>query len=52
MKEQLLFIMALRRASHRVMLTDASKFNQKALVKICDFKDVDRLITNAIPDEA
>jgi DeoR family transcriptional regulator, glycerol-3-phosphate regulon repressor len=44
--------MALTRASHRVMLTDASKFGQKALVKICDFKDVDRLITNAIPDPA
>lgn len=42
--------MALSRASHRVMLTDASKFGQKALVKICDFKDVDRLVTDAIPD--
>ncbi len=43
--------MALKRATHRVMLSDASKFGQKALVKICDFKDVDRLITNANPGE-
>jgi DeoR family transcriptional regulator, glycerol-3-phosphate regulon repressor len=42
--------MALSRASHRVILTDDSKFGQSALVKICPLKMVDRLVTNNAPD--
>lgn len=42
--------MALSRASHRVILTDNSKFGQAALVKICPYAMIDRLITNSAPD--
>jgi DeoR family transcriptional regulator, glycerol-3-phosphate regulon repressor len=33
-----------------VMLSDASKFGRTALIKVCDFKDINRLITDGIPD--
>ena len=44
--------MALNRAEHRVVLSDSSKFEKSALVQVCDYNDFDRLITNAMPDEA
>jgi DeoR family transcriptional regulator, glycerol-3-phosphate regulon repressor len=44
-------LMALTRASHRVILTDASKFGQSALVNICPLKMIDRLVTDIAPDE-
>jgi DeoR family transcriptional regulator, glycerol-3-phosphate regulon repressor len=42
---------ALGRADHRVILSDSSKFGKTALVKVCDFSEIDRLITDAAPDE-
>lgn len=44
--------MALKRAEHRVVLSDSSKFEKSALVQVCDFNDFDRLITNEMPSEA
>ena len=44
--------MALRRAEHRVVLSDSSKFERSALVQVCDYNDFDRLITNDMPGEA
>jgi DeoR family transcriptional regulator, glycerol-3-phosphate regulon repressor len=44
--------MALRRAEHRVVLSDSSKFEKSALVQVCDYNDFDRLITNEMPGEA
>ena len=42
--------MVLSRGETRVMLSDASKFGRTALIKVCDFKDINRLITDGIPD--
>jgi DeoR family transcriptional regulator, glycerol-3-phosphate regulon repressor len=42
--------MVLSRGENRVMLSDASKFGRTALIKVCDFKDINRLITDGIPD--
>jgi DeoR family transcriptional regulator, glycerol-3-phosphate regulon repressor len=42
--------MALSRADHRVILSDASKFGKTALVKVCEFSLINRLVTNAAPD--
>jgi DeoR family transcriptional regulator, glycerol-3-phosphate regulon repressor len=42
---------ALGRADHRVILSDSSKFGKTALVRVCDFSEIDRLITDAAPDE-
>lgn len=42
--------MALTRADHRVILSDASKFGKSALVKVCEFSLINRLVTNANPD--
>ena len=44
--------MALQRAEHRVILSDASKFEKSSLVQVCDFDEINRLITNAMPGEA
>jgi DeoR family glycerol-3-phosphate regulon repressor len=44
--------MALSRADHRVILSDASKFGKTALVKVCTFSEINRLITDAAPDVA
>ena len=44
--------MALRRAEHRVVLSDSSKFEKSALVQVCDYNDFDRLITEAMPGDA
>jgi DeoR family glycerol-3-phosphate regulon repressor len=43
--------MVLSRGENRVMLSDASKFGRTALIKVCDFKDINRLITDGIPDD-
>jgi DeoR family transcriptional regulator, glycerol-3-phosphate regulon repressor len=42
--------MALSRADHRIILSDSSKFGKTALVKVCDFSEINRLITDALPD--
>ncbi len=44
--------MALSRADHRVILSDSSKFGKTALVKVCAFTEINRLITDAQPDAA
>ncbi|MBL8789454.1 MAG: DeoR/GlpR transcriptional regulator [Rhizobiales bacterium] len=41
--------MALARADNRVILTDSTKFGKSALVKVCEFSDVNRLYTDAMP---
>lgn len=42
--------MALSRAEHRVILSDSSKFGKTALVKVCEFSEINRLITDQLPD--
>lgn len=42
--------MAISRADHRVILSDSSKFGKTALVKMCEFSEINRLITDATPD--
>ena len=42
--------MALSRAEHRVVLTDSTKFGQTALVNVCDFAGIDRLVTERLPE--
>jgi DeoR family transcriptional regulator, glycerol-3-phosphate regulon repressor len=42
--------MAISRADHSVILSDSSKFGKTALVKMCEFSEIDRLITDATPD--
>jgi DeoR family transcriptional regulator, glycerol-3-phosphate regulon repressor len=44
--------MAISRADHRVILSDSSKFGKTALVKMCEFSEINRLITDAAPDAA
>jgi DeoR family transcriptional regulator, glycerol-3-phosphate regulon repressor len=44
--------MALSRADHRIILSDSSKFGKTALVKVCEFSEINHLITNAPPDFA
>jgi DeoR family transcriptional regulator, glycerol-3-phosphate regulon repressor len=41
--------MALSRSDSRIILTDATKFGKTALVKVCDFSEVNRLICDAVP---
>ncbi len=41
--------MALSRADNRIILADASKFGRTALVKVCAYADINRLITDAAP---
>jgi DeoR family transcriptional regulator, glycerol-3-phosphate regulon repressor len=44
--------MALSRADHCVILSDSSKFGKTALIKMCEFSDINRLITDMAPDAA
>ena len=41
--------MVLSRGENRVILTDHSKFERMALIKICSFEDFNRLVTDADP---
>ena len=41
---------ALSCAEHRVLLTDSSKFGRSALVKVCGFEDLSKLVTDVRPD--
>ncbi len=41
---------ALSCADHRVLLTDASKFGRSALVRVCGFEDLSKLVTDVRPD--
>jgi DeoR family glycerol-3-phosphate regulon repressor len=43
---------ALSIADNRVILSDASKFGKAALVKVCGFDMIDRLITDGPPHAA
>lgn len=43
---------ALSRAEHKVILADSSKFGRSALVRVCPYGEVDRLISDAIPQGA
>ncbi len=43
---------ALTCADNRVLLTDATKFGRTALVRVCAFEDLTRLVTNAQPEPA
>ncbi len=42
--------MAISRAQHCMMLADSNKFGQSALVKVCNYSDIDTLVTDAAPD--
>ena len=42
--------MVLSRADSRVILSDSSKFGKTALVKVCEFSEINRLITEAAPN--
>ncbi len=42
--------MALKAADHRVILSDHSKFGKAALVKVCGFDEVDRLVCDRMPE--
>jgi DeoR family transcriptional regulator, glycerol-3-phosphate regulon repressor len=44
--------MALRRADHRVILSDSSKFGKTSLVTVCDYGSINRLVCDAAPDQA
>jgi len=41
--------MVLSRGENRVILTDHSKFERMALIRICEFEDFNRLVTDALP---
>jgi DeoR family transcriptional regulator, glycerol-3-phosphate regulon repressor len=43
--------MALTRADHRVIISDSSKFGKTALVRVCAFTEINRIITDAQPNE-
>lgn len=40
---------ALTRGARRVVITDASKFGRRGLVQVCDFNQVDELVTEKAP---
>ncbi len=44
--------MAFRNAQHRVVLSDSTKFGKTGLVRVCGFNEFDRLVTDALPEEA
>jgi DeoR family transcriptional regulator, glycerol-3-phosphate regulon repressor len=44
--------MVLSRGENRVILSDHSKFGRTSLIKVCDFADINRLISDGMPDEA
>lgn len=50
--EAKLAYMAISRADHRVILSDSSKFGKTALVKVCEFSEINRLVTEIAPDAA
>jgi DeoR family transcriptional regulator, glycerol-3-phosphate regulon repressor len=41
----------LSRGENRTILSDHSKFGRTALIKVCDFGDINRLISDGMPDE-
>ncbi len=41
--------MVLSRGENRIMLSDSSKFGRTALIKVCDYDGIDRLVTEAAP---
>jgi DeoR family transcriptional regulator, glycerol-3-phosphate regulon repressor len=41
--------MAVSRADNRIILSDSTKFGRTALVKVCNYTDVSRVITDAEP---
>jgi DeoR family transcriptional regulator, glycerol-3-phosphate regulon repressor len=43
---------ALSCADQRILLTDSSKFGRTALVRVCAFEEITRMITNEMPDAA
>lgn len=44
--------MAFSRARNRVILADSSKFSQTALVRVCDYANVDAIVTEKAPGPA
>jgi DeoR family glycerol-3-phosphate regulon repressor len=44
--------MVLSRGENRIILSDRSKFGRTALIKVCDFTDINRLISDGMPDSA
>jgi DeoR family transcriptional regulator, glycerol-3-phosphate regulon repressor len=42
-------VTVLRCATHRVILADSSKFMAKAFIKVCDYNDVEAIVTEAPP---
>jgi DeoR family glycerol-3-phosphate regulon repressor len=44
--------MMLSRGESRTILTDRSKFDRIALIKVCEFEEFDRLVTDAPPPSA
>ncbi len=41
----------LRRGEHRVVVSDHTKFDRTALVKVCDFSDIDLIVTDRLPSD-
>jgi len=41
--------MVLSRGENRIVLSDSSKFGRTALIKVCDYDGIDRLVTEAAP---
>ncbi|NMD08878.1 MAG: DeoR/GlpR transcriptional regulator [Phyllobacteriaceae bacterium] len=41
--------MALSRSDNRIILSDSTKFGKTALVKVCDFSEINQLITDGAP---
>jgi DeoR family glycerol-3-phosphate regulon repressor len=41
--------MALSRSDSRIILSDAGKFGKTALVKVCDFSEINQLFTDEMP---
>lgn len=39
----------LSRGANRIIVSDCSKFGRQGLVKVCDFADIDMLVTDAAP---
>jgi DeoR family glycerol-3-phosphate regulon repressor len=42
--------MVLTRGQRATVVTDRSKFGRAGLVKVCDFADIDVLVTDSLPD--
>jgi DeoR family glycerol-3-phosphate regulon repressor len=43
--------MLLKQGERRYVLTDSSKFGRRALIKVCEFSDIDVLVTESPPPE-